>query len=504
MTAPRTQDRPAAADVGVAPRLEPHAIELQVRIAQAALLVNRARLPNLAAPLLAALICWLLWDDVAHDRLIAWSGLMVSATLWRELIYRRFARDGDARTLEWGRRYEIALFIHGLIYGLIGTLLLRSQHTDIAAIMLATLVCIAAVSLVVMSTSLKATLAFTLPVLLPAIATQLAEGGRLPTYAGLAMSILVVLITVEARQASKHTLAMLRLRFTMDDLASQRQQALDQAQRSSAAKGQFLATMSHEMRTPLHGILGLTRLLQSARTTDDKQARAQRLEMIERTGEHLLGLINDVLDYSKIEGGHLRLEPAPFDLSALVETVADLARVSAVEKGLTMQLELSTPSPIWVRADASRLRQVLMNLIGNAVKFTARGGVVMAVRRQADGATSFEVSDTGPGIAADQREAIFDAFHQADGSFGRHHGGTGLGLTISRELARSMGGDLACVESARGGARFVLTVPLPEAAAAAPRPEPAPMLPALRGSVLVVEDNRSTPWSSKPCWNVPG
>lgn len=211
---------------------------------------------------------------------------------------------------------------------------------------------------------------------------------------------------------------MLGLQFRMDHLATQRKQALDLAQRSSAVKGQFLATMSHEMRTPLHGILGVTRLLQFGCAGDDSQTRRHRLEMIERTGQHLLGLINEVLDCSKIEGGHLELDPSDFDLSTLVESVADVARIPASEKGLSLTLDLATPSPCRVRADAARLRQVLLNLTGNAVKFTEHGGVTLTVRRQADGSTRVEVFDTGPGVAVDQREAIFEAFHQADGSFG--------------------------------------------------------------------------------------
>jgi signal transduction histidine kinase len=489
MTAPHTDDPSALADSADARAPTARDIERQVRAAQAALVVGRARSSGLFGPVVGAVACGLLWDGMAHARLVFWYALLVSGTVWREVVYQRFIRDNGANALTWGRQHELALLGHGLVYGLIGTLLLPIHEPILVTIMLATIMAIASVGVVVLSTSLTATLAFTLPVLLPTIVAQLVDGTRFSSYIGLAMTLLLIMIAIEGRKASKHTLAMLRLRFTMDDLASQRQQALDQAQRSSAVKGQFLATMSHEMRTPLHGILGVTRLLRSTHTTGDARARAHRLEMIERTGEHLLGLINDVLDYSKIEGGHLRLEAADFDLAALVESVADLARVSAAEKCLTLKLELSTPSPCWVRSDASRLRQVLMNLTGNAVKFTERGAVTIAVRRQSDGTTSFEVIDTGPGIAMDQSDAIFDAFHQVDGSFGRRHGGTGLGLTISRELARSMGGDLACVESPSGGARFMLTLPLPVAAAAAPRLEPCTLLPVLRGRVLVAEDN---------------
>ena len=464
-------------------------VEHRVRRAQAALVFARTRTSNLCAPLVAALVSWLLWDVVEPITLLAWTGIMLAVMLWRELIYRRFVIKGQADTLKLGRQYEVALVVHGTVYGLIGTVLLPAHDAQTMAIMLATLVNITAVSLVVLSTNLRATLAFILPALLPAIADQLVEGGRIQAYAGVAMTMFLFLVVVESRKASEHARAMLRLRFQMDDLAAQRQQALGQAQRSSAVKGEFLATMSHEMRTPLHGILGITRLLQTACADADTQTRTHRLDMIERTGEHLLGLINDMLDHSKIEGGHLRLEPASFELAALVESVGDLARVAAGQKGLRLKLTLSIPSPCRVHADPSRLRQVLLNLTGNAIKFTEHGSISLTLERREDGAARFEVLDSGAGVPADQREAIFDAFHQVDGSFGRRHGGTGLGLTISRELARAMGGDLMCLEPLETGGRFVLTLPLPDAEAAPARNVPETHPPVLQGRVLLAEDN---------------
>ena len=484
MPLPRTEDLPASHA-----RTEPAALEYQVRAAQIALVFGRARASNLFAPVVGLLVCWLLWDAVDHAALAGWFMAIILVMAWRDWVHRRFVRDAGAEPLLWGRRYEVALFANGVVYGLLGTLLMPSHEPTIAAIMLATLVGITAVGVVVLATSVRAALALCLPVLVPTIAAQLLTGTRLSTYAGLAMTVFMVLIVVEVRAASIHTLAMLRLRFTMDELAAQRQQALDLAQRSSTVKSQFLATMSHEMRTPLHGILGVSRLLRSAPQDDAPARRAHRLDMIERTGEHLLGLINDVLDYSRIEGGHLRVEAADFDLAALLESVADLARISASEKGLSLLLDVRVPSPCWVHSDPSRLRQVLLNLTGNAVKFTDRGGVQMSVHREASGTTTIDVTDTGPGIAADQHELIFNAFHQTDGSFGRKHGGTGLGLTISRELARALGGELLCADAPMGGARFVLTLPLPDGAPVAALAGLPNAAPSLRGRVLVAEDN---------------
>ncbi|MEO8057950.1 MAG: ATP-binding protein [Burkholderiales bacterium] len=488
MLAPPSATDPPATPLGVAEPASP-AIEAQVLAAQSALVMQRARPSNYVTSLVGLLVAWLLWGLIDHQLLVVWWVVLTVISVAREWLYIRCARDDIANATRWARRHEAALLANGVVYGLIGTLLLPRDDIATAAIMLATLTGIASVSLVVMSTSLRAALAMTLPILLPTIIYQFGEGTRLSSYIAAAMSIMLVLVVLEGRQASAHTQAMLRLRFKMDDMAAQRQQALDMAQRSSAVKSQFLATMSHEMRTPLHGILGVTRLLRSAPPGDAAANSAHRLDMIERTGAHLLGLINDVLDYSKIEGGHLRMEPAAFDLSALVESVADLTHVSAAEKGLALTLDVQAPSPCWVHADASRLRQVLLNLTGNAVKFTERGYVHLSVRRETSGSTTFEVTDTGPGIGADQHELIFAAFHQADGSFGRKHGGTGLGLTISRELARAFGGDLACAQAPAGGARFVFTLPLPDAAPVVLPDLAAEPATRLRGRVLVVEDN---------------
>ena len=504
MTAPRIDELPAGAgadatDDSEASAPQDQAIEPQVRAAQAALIFRRARASNLFAPLVGALVCWILWNDIDHTALLGWFGALGLVMVWREGVHQGFVRDPVANTLRWARRYEYALWANGLVYGLIGTLLWPTHNLALAAIMLATIIGIAAVGVLVLTTQLRATLAFTVPVLVPAIVMQFAATTPNSVYSALGMSIFMVLIVVEGRGASEHTLAMLRLRVQMDHLALQRQQALDLAQRSSAVKGEFLATMSHEMRTPLHGILGITRLLQSAPPGQALHTRAHELDMIERTGEHLLALINDVLDHSKIEGGHLRLAPADFDLAALVGSVGDLTRVAAAEKGLGVTLALSLPSPCWVCGDASRLRQVLLNLTANAVKFTERGGLRVTVHRAPDGGTCFEVIDSGPGVAADQIEAIFEAFHQADASFGRRHGGTGLGLTIARELARTMGGDLVCAhhvaDGADGadaaGARFTLTLPLPDGTSASAPPRiVAPTGPNVRRArVLVAEDN---------------
>jgi CheY-like chemotaxis protein/anti-sigma regulatory factor (Ser/Thr protein kinase) len=264
-------------------------------------------------------------------------------------------------------------------------------------------------------------------------------------------------------------------------------------------KSQFLATMSHEVRTPLHGILGLARLLRGGLPQAEEGSRRQHLQTLERTGEHLLNVINDVLDYSKIESQHLRLQPQAIDLHALVADAAELCRPAAQEKGLALQVEQALPQPCLVLADPARLRQVLLNLLGNAIKFTGQGQVTLHSRRHADGTVELAVCDTGPGVPAADRERVFNPFEQLDGSFSRQHGGTGLGLSISRELVRAMGGELACGTAPDGGACFRVSVSLPAAPASHPEAASAPghagpveadaPVTACTGRVLLVEDN---------------
>ena len=237
------------------------------------------------------------------------------------------------------------------------------------------------------------------------------------------------------------------------------------AEAASEAKSRFLATVSHEVRTPLNGILGIAELL--AGTTLDREQIAY-VEAVRTSGAALATLIDEILDFSRIEAGKLELASDRFDLVALAEGVVELLAPRAQDKGLEIATIMAPDLPSAVVGDAVRLRQVLTNLAGNAVKFTARGGVGLSVERLGDGRIRFSVCDTGPGVRPDRREAIFEEFEQADGTTTRQHGGTGLGLAISRRIVGLMGGALTLADRDGGGSVFSFDVPLP-AAAQAPR-----------------------------------
>ncbi len=234
------------------------------------------------------------------------------------------------------------------------------------------------------------------------------------------------------------------------------------ADSANRAKSEFLANMSHEIRTPMTAILGYTDLLlDEDQFADDLETRVHAIQTIERNGKHLLGVIDDILDLSKIESGSLEVESIAYSPMSIVEEVLSLMRVRSTAKGIKLEVVYETHLPATIRTDPTRLRQIILNLVSNAIKFTTTGGVILYVRMIPGDIPSLEIdiADTGIGMTTEQQTRLFTPFVQADTSMTRQFGGTGLGLTISRRLAEMMGGSVYIVSSTQGrGTRFRATV----------------------------------------------
>jgi signal transduction histidine kinase len=398
-----------------------------------------------------------------HRKLLEWVLLTHFVCGARYLLWRSYARahPTPAQSRFWSVLFVIGTVAAGASWAFGPLTMMPAAGRVEMALLVVTLLSVSSVAVATLGAHFKAMLGFIGSALPLTIFAVVRNGGPVEIVLGAALGAAFIALVAVGRQSNVTTTQLLKTELELSDAVAETAAARVTAEASSRAKSQFLANMSHEVRTPLNGILGMSEIL-SAGELDSRQRR--QVELLRESALHLLHIVNDILDLSKIEAGRIELAEDECDLTALIEQAAALMAPSANQAGLKFAVELAPDLPRQVIVDGMRLRQVLLNLLSNAIKFTPRGSVVLRARRDAaiephgQLTLSFEVADTGIGIGAADAARIFDAFTQADESTTRRFGGTGLGLAVCRQLTQLMGGGITMESQPGAGSTFRFSV----------------------------------------------
>lgn len=471
-----------------------HRVSHQVEAEQLQMIWAHARIGVVVASAFAIVLALSLRGQAAPGIVVdAWlaSKLLISAfRIGQGSVYAHLPQPVYSR--RWAQGTLLALVLDALVWGAAGLYVTILSPEPLPSFFAAALACISCVATFGLQVSARFTAGYAAPILAPTALGMMLRGDALSELGSLGLWLLLGLQIATAMRSERRLAEGIQLRLHAQALAHEKEEALKTAVRQSAVKTQFLANISHELRTPLQGILGMSKLLHLA---EQDPTALRRIELIESSGTHLLALINDLLDISRIEAGQFMIRHERYDLSTQIEQLAGIYTMRAEDKGLQFKVSGRLPSPCWVMGDPARFRQVLHNLLGNAIKFTQAGSVTLTIERNgANGVVRAEVRDSGCGIPPGDLGKIFDAFQQSTNSSAEQAAqGAGLGLTIARDIARAMKGDITASSVIGQGTTMVFTAWLPDASNQQAAHAPDMAQEAFQGSrhcrILLAEDN---------------
>jgi signal transduction histidine kinase/DNA-binding NarL/FixJ family response regulator len=423
---------------------------------------GRLRLSVLLTAFVCVLFVVLFWSFFPSDHKIVWVSVMLAISALRFGLWWAHARAAEParRHRVWRTLFFVGAVAAGASWAYGPVMLMPVAGDNTSMLLVLAVLAVSAVSMSAMGAQLGAMLSFQATALVPSILALAATDGSVERMAAAVMLAGMVSLMIVGRASHESTRALIETELRLSRAVAETSAARERAESASQAKTRFLANMSHELRSPLNAVIGAAQLMKAGEA--DRERQDHLIEAIGRSGTNLLGLIENILDLSRIEAGEMTLERQDFHLFDCIDAALATTGLAARAKGLQLACIADPDLPAWRHGDAARLRQVLLNLLGNAVKFTQHGEIVVRVEPGPDPQdVCISIRDTGVGIGAQAIAHVFEPFRQADDSAGRRFGGSGLGLAIVRQLMLAMGGEVSVQSQLGQGSTFKLLLPLP-------------------------------------------